>query len=279
MTESGPMSSGPDTQHTAMFRKVFLCIFVSSAAAVAMATGDFYDAFVAHYKVPESSALAAKSCAVCHVSDSDFAMNPYGDSIKAKLKAEGKEAVDGAILASIEADDSDGDGNDNKTEIAANTLPGDPKSGAKEGVVVKEKPKEPESMIPKNAFHPAIVHFPIALFIAGLVLDALGMFKNDKTLLLAGWYNLIFAALTAFGGIASGAMAMIFKGYPFAGTMQNHIILAIVSTVLMWAMVSMRVHKHEEMKLSARVVYYLLATAAFILISWAGHAGGDLVYG
>lgn len=263
-----------------MIKKLFLCILTTSIVSFAMPTSEYLDAFVAHYKIPATSALATKSCAVCHVSADDFEFNPYGESLKGKMKELKKEAVDGTVLAALDSADADGDGTPNSEEIAANTLPGDPKSGAKPGVAVAEPaPKKPESMIPKNAFHPAIVHFPIALFIAGLILDALGLFKNDKTLLLAGWYNLIFAAVSAFGGIASGVMAMVFKGYPLAGKVQNHLLLATISTVLMWAMISMRLHKHEKMNVTQRVIYYLLAIIAFFLISWAGHVGGDLVYG
>lgn len=262
-----------------MIRKLLFCFLVASVAMIAKPTGEYLEAFNKQYSPKADSPLATKSCGSCHVSDSDFAFNSYGEAVKAKMKELGAASVDAAVLTALEAGDADGDGTSNKDEITAGNLPGDPAVGGKPGVKVEAKPKAPESVIPKNAFHPAIVHFPIALFIAGLILDALGMFKNDKTLLLAGWYNLIFAALSAFGGIGSGVMAMVFKGYPIAGKVQTHLILAVISTLLMWGMVAMRVHRHEKMEVGHRVLYYLLAATAFFLISWAGHVGGDLVYG
>lgn len=263
-----------------MIRKLLLLPLLLAATSQAFAVADYFDSFMAHYKISESSLLSEKSCAVCHVSDSDFGLNPYGEAAEAKKKELGKESLDAEVYAALDASDSDGDGTPNAEEIAASTLPGDPSSGAKPGVKPAEpKKKEPESIIPKNAYHPAIVHFPIALFIAGLALDALGLALKHKELLLAGWYNLVIAALSAFGGVGSGIMAMIMKGYPMRGVMQEHIVLAVISSVLMLVMVAMRVHKHEKMSIPLRTVYYLCAFAAFVLISWAGHLGGELVYG
>lgn len=263
-----------------MIRKLFFILFATLSLNVVHATGEFFDAFMSHYKVADSSPLATKSCGICHVSDSDFAKNPYGEAVKAKMEAMGKTAVDGDVLAALDAEDADGDGTPNGAEIAAGTFPGDPTSGAKPGAKIEPpKPKKPEGMIPKNGFHPAIVHFPIALFIAGLVLDAIGMVMKDKTMLLAGWYNLILAAMSTIGGIGSGLLAMTLKGYPFSGTFQQHVILAVISSVIMWVLVAMRLHRHEKMNVPIRVVYYILAFAALFLVSWAGHVGGDLVYG
>jgi uncharacterized membrane protein len=47
----------------------------------------------------------------------------------------------------------------------------------------------------------------------------------------------------------------------------------------MWIMVAMRVHRHEKMQIPLRVVYYALALAAFLIISYTGHLGGAFVYG
>lgn len=263
-----------------MIRKFLLLPLILAATSQTYAVSEYFDSFIAHYKVAESSVLTEKSCAVCHVSDSDFGLNPYGEAAEAKKKELSKEALDAEVFQGIDAADSDGDGNSNGVEIAASTLPGDPTSGAKPGAPpVEPKKKEPESIIPKNAYHPAIVHFPIALFITGLFLDALGLAMKHKELLLAGWYNLVLAALSAFGGIASGIAAMVMKGYPMKGIMQEHIMLAAISSVLMLVMVAMRVHKHEKMSIPLRGIYYLCAFLAFVLISWAGHLGGELVYG
>lgn len=255
-------------------RSTVIAAAVLCLAGSAMANQEFLDAFTAKYKVKDTSKIAGAACAACHVSNEDFKRNPYGKD----LEAQGDKPSDAGFTA-IESKDSDSDGTPNLKEIESDTLPGDDKSGGDPNAPKVEKPKEETSFIPKNGFHPAIVHFPIALFIGGLFLDALGLWKKNKTLLHAGWYNIIMGAVTALGGIASGILAMIMSKFPLAGTVMQHIVLALISCACMFVMVFLRVHKHEKMQIGARVVYYILAVAAFVLISWAGHVGGDLVYG
>lgn len=263
--------------------RLILVVSLCWAAAFAAASGEFLDTFLAHYKQGDKSVYAEKSCGVCHVSDSDFSFNPYGKALKKALTDKGVDSVDGTVLASLDNDDSDQDGNSNGEEIAAGTLPGDPTSGAKAGVKppppTESAEKKPASFPPKNGFHPAIVHFPIALFVGGLVLDFLGMIRKDKTLLSGGWYCLVMAAVTTLGGIGSGALAMGVQKLPYRGLIFQHIVLAAVSSLMIWIMAAMRLHRHEKMNIPLRVIYYVLAIACFVLISWAGHLGGVFVYG
>ena len=248
-------------------KRPIIAAILTLLAVGASATPDFIDVLTKHYSLKAESKLVAKSCGVCHKNDDGTGgFNAYGDAIK---KAGG--ATD-ASLATLGKEDSDKDGNDNDKEFAADTLPGDPTSGAAEGVA--PPPKEPESVIPKNGFHPAVVHFPIGLFVGGLILDFLGMIRKDKTLLQAGWYNILFAAVSCFGGIASGFLAAVLMKLPFSGTVMEHIWLALGSTVAMFIMIGMRFHCHEEMKPGLRIAYYILAVVALATISMAGHVGG-----
>lgn len=249
-------------------------IFALALVAHAWATEDYLHVLLKHYKVADGAPVATKSCALCHVSDEDFAMNPYGKDLVAKLGESGGEVTD-AVLASIDSLDSDGDGTPNGKEFAAGTFPGDPASGGVPGHnAPAPEPKKEEGLIPKTAFHPAVVHFPIGLFMAGLLLDLLGLIRKDKTLLTAGWYNLILAALSAIAGVATGFGAMVMMGFPMRGHMLEHLIYAVGASVMMWVMVGLRVHTHEQIRPVPRAIYYVLATACLIALSWAGHVGG-----
>lgn len=139
-------------------------------------------------------------------------------------------------------------------------------------------PKAPFG-IPDYAFHPAIVHFPIALFIAGWLLDAIGFLRKDKNLLIAGWFNLALAAASSLAAVASGLAALIFMGMSLQGTVLTHMLLALLTTVMMWAMFGLRAYRHEKMTAPARVAYYVLAVVTLVTISYVGHLGGQLVYG
>lgn len=247
-----------------------------------MASSDYLDAFLSHYKVAESSKLAEKSCAICHVSDEDFALNPFGQDMKKEFATHNVDAPNEAVFAALDVLDSDGDQTPNSVEIAAMTFPGDASSGGKPGGSTTPPPpkeKKKSSFPPKNGFHPAIVHFPIGLFIGGLILDLIGLVKGEKSMLLAGWYNIVLAAVTAMGGIASGVLAMTLMKLPYKGLIFNHLGYAVGATVIMWIMVAMRLHRHEKMNVGMRAIYYVLAAGCLFMISWAGHLGGVFVYG
>ncbi len=241
------------------------------------------EAFLSNYKLNEEAAFGEKSCGICHVSDSDFAFNPYGKDLRKSFTDMGSAEFDSAVLVSVEALDSDGDGSPNGEEMAAKTFPGDPASGGAPGTTAPPASttpeKKPKPFPPKNAYHPAIVHFPIALFIGGLILDFLGMVRKDKTLLAAGWYCIVMAAIASVGALISGAGAMTLLKLPYRGLIFNHITFAVGAAAIMWIMVALRVDRHEQMNVRMRVVYYLLALTCLTLISWAGHLGGVFVYG
>jgi uncharacterized membrane protein len=252
-------------------------------ATSAFGEAEFLDVLTSKYKIVEHSKLADKSCGICHMSESDFSFNPFGKQLKEKLAQTNSNAVTPAILDAVAKDDADGDGIPNGDELTAGTLPGTPDNPAKAGsggVATETQPeKKPTQFPPKNGFHPAIVHFPIALLIAGLLLDLVGLIRKDKNLLLAGWYNLVLGAVTSLGAVASGFLAMTLMKLPYKGLIFTHLLFALSVTVTMWLMVALRVHRHEKMNIPVRVIYYALALAGFLMISWAGHLGGAFVYG
>src|SRR6185436_3079622 len=102
---------------------------------------------------------------------------------------------------------------------------------------------EPEAkpILPANRYHPAIVHFPIALFIGGLLFDLIGTITKRDGLLFAGWYNLVLAAISSVVGVISGFAAMIAMKLPFTGLIPQHMLFAILGAFIMWMMVSLRV--------------------------------------
>jgi uncharacterized membrane protein len=262
--------------------KIAALLTVAAAGGASYGAPEYYDAFMSHYKLRDNSPFAEKGCAICHVSDSDFGLNPYGRDLKKAEADAGKSQVDVAILESVEALDSDGDGTSNGEEIRAQTLPGDPSSGGKPGAATAasaQPAKKPATFPPKNGFHPAVVHFPIALFIAALVLDLIGVLRNARGMMFAGWYNMVLGAITALAGVATGFLAMYLTKFPLRGLVREHMLYAVAATVIMWIMVLLRVHRHERMNVPMRIAYYILGIGGLLLIAWAGHLGGVLVYG
>lgn len=68
------------------------------------------------------------TCNKCHLSTQPVTWNSYGGAVLAALKGAAFEANLAAALASIEDEDSDGDGLSNREEIELGTDPGDPLS-------------------------------------------------------------------------------------------------------------------------------------------------------
>ncbi|HLJ76904.1 MAG TPA: DUF2231 domain-containing protein [Acidobacteriaceae bacterium] len=263
--------------------------FCLAVATAAQAKPPFLDVLTETYK-PYATALSSRSCANCHASDSDFQKrNPYGEQIFQAIRSAGSQTLTPAILHSVEAQASHPGDISNLEKIKQGLAPADPKpagpgqapaaSSSITPVASRTAAPEKKPLLPPNAYHPAIVHFPIALFIGGLLLDLIGFRRNDPRLLIAGWYNLIMAAVSSFAAITTGIVAMLLMGIPLKGLILNHILLAVVGTIIMWVLVALRFRRHEKMSTALRIVYIVVAFAGLVLISYAGHLGGAFVYG
>lgn len=202
-------------------------------------------------------------CQVCHAGPPPK-LGPFGQLVKANLQ---DKKFNAAVLEAISSSDADGDGANNLDELKAGTLPGDAASKpASEPVAAP--------LLPKHAFHPLIVHFPIALFMFGAFLDALGHFGRKPGLRLAALWNLCFGALAGVGGLVTGLVSRYLFAYPIEGTTLIHLVLGIAATILMVA-VSLHRRKHE----SESVGYWVTLAVSTVCVAAAGHFGSVLVHG
>lgn len=238
---------------------------------------------------------AAQACQLCHTGPPK--LNVYGTDVKAALAAEHTKTLTPAILHSLDTKDSDGDGFDNASEFAADTLPGDmvskpagtpppPKtaSGAKTSntPAASENPFDLRTLLlPKHAQHPVIVHFPIALFVISLFFDLIAFRRRDRAFAAAGYLNLTVAAVTSPLAIITGLLAWQFayggiSVASFQGTLAQHLVLGLVSTILIWILWGMRFSKRREGIGEVKSTYIALGLIALIIISIAGHLGGYL---
>jgi len=266
------------------------CVLVgicTLAGANAHARPEFWATFERTYAVKKGSALEQAKCITCHIPAGPPARNPYGKTVEEALHAAHSKEVTSTILRQIENKDSDGDGWTNGDEIAAGTLPGDPKSHPS-GTPVKHPSSGatpgpatsgPAPLIPTHSFHPQIVHFPIALFLFGGFLEGWGLWKRRSNLREAGFLCMTGAGVTSLAAVATGLIAVYRLGFALKGTVLIHLVLALSATVGM-AVTALagRAAARAGKERSGRL-YWLILLLSLALVGAAGHFGGMLVYG
>lgn len=249
-------------------------------------------------KAGGKDAQAVTSCTFCHAQSGPPKLNPYGKSVREALKQAGTKMLTAAILHALDNQDSDGDGATNAAEIAADTLPGDPASkpaGAPAPPVAVTStpsgtaPAEAEPglfdlrtlLFPKHAQHRVLVHFPIALLVMSLLFDLLAYRTKNEGMAIAARYNLAFAGITAPLALVSGILAwrIAYAGAALTGNLLYHLVLACVTTALVWLLWRLRGRETGVLSAEKARVYAFLGLIAFVLIALTGHIGGALVSG
>lgn len=129
-------------------------------------------------------------------------------------------------------------------------------------------------VFPEHGFHPLVIHFPIALFIFGALLEVLGRIKKNDLLQKASGWNLLAGALMTLVTVPTGFVIFFKAGYSWQGIVLTHAILAGVSTVLMLTTAIWKVRKNPT-----SAFYYILLFVATIAVGATGHFGGQLIYG
>jgi hypothetical protein len=97
-------------------------------ATTALATPVIQNGFKAVCKPKPGTPLFQAMCRDCHITAGQKPLNPFGLDVQAELKKQKSKTFTSAIWQKLGARDSDHDGASNSKEIAAGTLPGDPKS-------------------------------------------------------------------------------------------------------------------------------------------------------
>lgn len=134
------------------------------------------------------------------------------------------------------------------------------------------------ALLAKHAQHVVLIHFPIALYFAGVLFDMLSRGKKESALALAAYCNLSFAALSTLPVLATGLLAWQFalEGQRLKGILLLHLLMALTSTVLIvvtwWVHRSARRSSGEFLPFG-RLPLEILSTA---VIAITGHLGGFL---
>jgi uncharacterized membrane protein len=133
------------------------------------------------------------------------------------------------------------------------------------------------AILAKHAQHVVIIHFPIALFIAGVAFDFLASWTRRKDLAVVAYYNFCGALLAAVPAAITGLLAWQFEleGRRLKGILLMHLISACASLVLIAAVwwVHWRSKRRDENLPKSR---WMLEALAVAVVAITGHLGGFL---
>ena len=130
----------------------------------------------------------------------------------------------------------------------------------------------------KHAQHVVLIHFPIALFIIGVLFDFLAHWTKRRLMAAAAYFNLLVAALTTIPVLITGILAWQWQleGQRLKGVLLMHLVLGCVSSLLIW--VVWLIHKRTQRKQGAVLPGYRLPIEAVAVatIALTAHLGGFL---
>jgi uncharacterized membrane protein len=93
-----------------------------------------------------------------------------------------------------------------------------------------------EMVMEKHAQHVVLIHFPIALFIAGVGLDFVAQWTKKQALGYVAYVNLLLAAVMTLPVVATGLVAWqwALEGHRIRGVLRLHIVFALASVAMIW---------------------------------------------
>lgn len=132
-------------------------------------------------------------------------------------------------------------------------------------------------LLAKHAQHVVLVHFPIALFITGVAFDLAAQWTKRKALAEAGYYNLLFAAISTLPVIVTGLLAWHFQleGERLKGLLLMHLVLGSTSGVLICA-VWWAHFRARRRGVAAPGYVRVVECVAVAAVGLTGHLGGFL---
>lgn len=133
------------------------------------------------------------------------------------------------------------------------------------------------ALLAAHAQHPVIVHFPIALFIASAVFEALAVWRKQPLFATVAYYNLLGAAVSIPFTIATGigAWQWQLEGATLKGNLRLHLILALTTAAIILALYWKRFRLRSKGQ-QPGAAYFALMTFGLLTITLTGHLGGIL---
>lgn len=134
------------------------------------------------------------------------------------------------------------------------------------------------ALLAKHAQHVVLIHFPIALFTAGVVFDFLAQKANWRALANAAYFNILGAAISALPVVATGLLAWRFhlEGQKLKGLLLMHLVLGCASLTLIWIAWGLHARTRGKFRSGLPVFRLGVETLAVAIVGLTAHIGGFL---
>jgi uncharacterized membrane protein len=134
------------------------------------------------------------------------------------------------------------------------------------------------ALLARHAQHVVLVHFPIALFLTGVVFDAAARLTKKTTLALTARLNILAAGVMALPTLATGILAWQWQleGQNLKGALLVHLLLGCASSVLILIVAWMQLRKREGTDAPLPRFYLPAEVVTAGLIALTAHIGGFL---
>jgi uncharacterized membrane protein len=134
------------------------------------------------------------------------------------------------------------------------------------------------ALLAKHAQHVVLIHFPIALFTAGVAFDFIAHWTKRSTFAIAAYYNFAVAALATLPVVATGLLAWQFQleGQKLKGILLLHLLFGIVSSLMI--LLTWNVHFRARRALTESLPSYrlLIELIGVGVVGITAHLGGFL---
>jgi uncharacterized membrane protein len=135
-----------------------------------------------------------------------------------------------------------------------------------------------QMMMEKHAQHVVLIHFPIALFIAGVGLDFVAQWTKREELRFPAYVNFLLAAVMAVPAVATGLVAWqwALEGHRIKGILLLHVVFALASAVVIWIVWWIHFCARRVAGKALPNYGFVLEFVGVALLAITGHLGGFL---
>ena len=132
------------------------------------------------------------------------------------------------------------------------------------------------ALLARHAQHVVLIHFPIALFIAGVLCDVLAHWRGEIALKAAARFNLWAAAFMALPVVATGLAAWQWQleGQRLKGLLRLHLLFGCLSAVLICLVAWMRSRSWGKADSSLPVLHAVVELLGVAVVALTAHLGG-----